>query len=133
MRVGNAGPHSINVTGTLGRAVHFYGGGGGRGAKFGIENNDLKDTRMPRGELVVTVPRKAHVWVKMTDGDVIATHTAGELEVITVTRTITVRRTLAARRVGGDTIGADQDHGDLVRYGRAVAAVVWRSPRSTEP
>ena len=82
---------SIGVSGTVDKNAHFFGAGGGTGAKLGIENIDPKDTRMARGDLVVTVPRNAHVWVKMTDGDVIATHTAGELEVITVTGTITVQ------------------------------------------
>lgn len=82
---------SIRLTGSVGRNAHLFGGGGGRGAKFGIENNDPKDTGMPHGDLVVTVPRKAHVWVKMTDGEVTASHTAGELDVITVTGTITVQ------------------------------------------
>lgn len=82
---------SIMVTGTIAKSAHFYGGGSGRGAKLGIENNDPKDTRMARGDLVVTVPRKAHVWVKMTDGEVLATHTAGELEVITVAGSITIQ------------------------------------------
>ena len=79
---------SIRVTGSIGRNSHFFGGSGGRGAKLGVENNDSTDTGMPHGDLVVTVPRKAHVWIKMTDGEVIATHTAGELDVITVTGTI---------------------------------------------
>lgn len=82
---------SIMVTGSMNKTSHFFGGGSGRGAKLGVENNDPKDTRMPRGDLVVTVPRKAHVWIKMTDGDVTATHTAGELEVITVAGSVTVQ------------------------------------------
>lgn len=82
---------SIRVTGTIEKSAHFFGAGGGQGAKLGVENVDAQDTRLAHGDLVVTVPRKAHVWVKMTSGDVTVAHTAGELEVITVSGTIGVK------------------------------------------
>lgn len=81
---------SIRVTGTVDRGVHFFGGGAGHGAKLGVENDDIRSTAIPSGDLTVTVPRKAHVWVKMTDGAVHASGTTGELEVVTVTGTIDV-------------------------------------------
>ena len=81
---------SIRISGTVGRGAHFFAGGAGHGAKLGVENYDSTSTALPHGDLVVTVPRKAHVWIKMTDGQVLANKTAGELEVITVTGTIAV-------------------------------------------
>lgn len=82
---------SIRVSGKVGRGAHFFGGGSGRSAKVGIEWDDHSNTVLPHGELVVTVPRMAHVWVKMTDGEMIAINTAGELDVITVTGSVTVQ------------------------------------------
>jgi DUF4097 and DUF4098 domain-containing protein YvlB len=82
---------SIRVTGKLGRNSHYFGGGSGRGAKLGIEADNPKDTAMPSGDIVVTVPRKAHVWIKMTDGDITVTNTAGELEVYAVTGSVMVQ------------------------------------------
>jgi len=82
---------SIRVAGTIGRGAHFFGGGAGRGAKLGVENYDSANTTLAHGDLVVTVPRRAHVWIKMTDGQVLAVRTAGELDVITVTGTIAVQ------------------------------------------
>ena len=95
---------SIRITGTVGPASRFFAGGTGRAAKLGVESVDLKQTALPSADLVVTVPRQAHVWIKMTDGRVTAAHTAGELEVITVTGTITVQD--AAGVVSVETIDA---------------------------
>ena len=82
---------SIRVSGTIAPNSRFFGGGGGKSAKLGVENFDVKDTALARGALVVTVPRQAHVWIKMTEGEVTAVGTAGELEVITVSGSISVK------------------------------------------
>lgn len=82
---------SIRVSGTVAPSSRFFGGGMGRGAKLGVDNFDVRDTTLARGALVVTVPRLAHVWIKMTEGQVTAAGTAGELEVITVAGSITVQ------------------------------------------
>jgi hypothetical protein len=95
---------SIRVSGSIARGAHFFGGGAGRGAKLGVENYDSTNTTLPHGDLVVTVPRKAHVWIKMTDGQVVASKTAGELDVITVTGSIAVQD--AAGVVSVETIDA---------------------------
>lgn len=124
---------SIQVTGNTARNAHFVGFSGAGIAKLAIEGNDPKDTGIPRGDLVVTVPRKAHTWVKMTDGDVRAAHTAGELEIITVTGSIaaedaqgvvsvetidasvTLTRVTGAVRIhsGGGPVVLGQVHGTL--------------------
>ena len=96
---------SIRVSGTIGRGAHFFGGGAGRGAKLGVENYDSTNTTLAHGDLIVTVPRKAHVWIKMTDGQVLAARTAGELDVITVTGNIAVQD--AEGVVSVETIDAD--------------------------
>jgi DUF4097 and DUF4098 domain-containing protein YvlB len=95
---------SIRVAGRLAKGARFYGAGGLRGAKIGVDNLDPGNRNLPRADLVVTVPRKAHLWVKMTDGAVVATGTGGELEIITVSGTITVRD--AAGVVSVETIDA---------------------------
>ena len=82
---------SVRVTGSVVRGAHFFGGGSGQSAKFGVEWDDHNRTALPHGEFVVTVPRKAHVWVKMTNGTVTATGTAGEFEAITVSGSIAVQ------------------------------------------
>ena len=82
---------SVRVTGTVVRGAHYFGGGSGGGAKFGVEWDDHNRTTLPHADFVVTVPRKAKVWVKMTDGDIVAANTAGEFEAITVTGSIVVQ------------------------------------------
>jgi DUF4097 and DUF4098 domain-containing protein YvlB len=96
---------SIRVTGSLGKGTRFYGAGGLRGAKIGVDNIDPGNRELPSGDLVVTAPRKAHLWVKMTDGTVVATATGGELEIITVSGTVTVRD--ASGVVSVETIDAE--------------------------
>jgi DUF4097 and DUF4098 domain-containing protein YvlB len=95
---------SIRVSGTIGRNSSYFGGGSGAGAKFGVENMDPKDTRLAEADLVVTVPRRARVWVKMTDGTFSGQGGGGELEVITVAGAITV--TGATGVVAVETIDA---------------------------
>jgi hypothetical protein len=82
---------SIRVQGTTVRGTHFFGAGGGAGAKLGVENDDPAIDLPAHADLVVTVPRLAHVWVKMTDGQVVAAGTAGQLDVITVAGTIAIQ------------------------------------------
>lgn len=96
---------SIEVHGKVGRGAHLYAGGSGPSAKVGIDWDDHANTAIPHGDLVVTVPRKARVWVKMTDGDVVAVGTEGELDVITVTGSIAVRE--ARGVVSVETIDAN--------------------------
>ena len=82
---------SIRVQGTTAKSTHFFGAGSGAGAKFGVENDDPAMDAPAHGDLVVTVPRRAHSWVKMTDGQVVAAGTAGQLDVITVTGSIAIQ------------------------------------------
>ncbi len=80
---------SIQATGTTARNARLVGNGGVN-AKFNVESNDAKDAGTARADLTIMVPRKARVSIKMTDGDAKATHTTGELEIITGAGTITV-------------------------------------------
>jgi DUF4097 and DUF4098 domain-containing protein YvlB len=82
---------SIRVTGAVGAHTHLFGAASQSGAKLGIESDKPGDPALPFADIVVTVPRRAHVWVKMTDGAVTATNTSGELEVYTVTGSVTVQ------------------------------------------
>jgi DUF4097 and DUF4098 domain-containing protein YvlB len=82
---------SIRVQGTIAKGTHFFGAGAGTGAKFGVENDDPAINAPARGDLVVMAPRRAHLWVKMTDGQVVAVGSAGELDVITVTGIVAIQ------------------------------------------
>jgi DUF4097 and DUF4098 domain-containing protein YvlB len=82
---------SIDVTGTVGATASMFGGGNREYAKFGIEPLRTGDAQLPVADLVITVPRRAHVWVKMTTGTIDCAGTEGELELYTVGGSITVR------------------------------------------
>jgi len=83
---------SIDVTGTVGKNSSFHGGGGGAGAKIFVEPRVPNDSVLPDGNLTVSVPKRARVWVKMTMGTIDAAGTTGELELYTVGGSITVER-----------------------------------------
>ncbi len=83
---------SIAVNGTMGADGSFFGGGSRSGVKFGVEPFKAGDTRLLQADWLVTIPRKAHVWVKMTDGVIETDGTAGELELYSVGGSIAVRR-----------------------------------------
>jgi len=54
---------SIVVTGTVDESGRFYLGGGGRGAKMGVEPR-MNDTDRVDAQLEVRVPTRARVWIK---------------------------------------------------------------------
>jgi DUF4097 and DUF4098 domain-containing protein YvlB len=83
---------SIDIEGTLGANVVFFGGGGGALAKMGIENRNPKDTTLPGADLTVSVPRKTRLWVKLTTGVIEATGGTGELELYAVGGSISISR-----------------------------------------
>ncbi len=103
---------SIRVSGRAGHGAHFYGGSFQHSAKFGVEMDDRADTSLASGELTVTVPRKAHVLIKMTDGEATAINTAGVLEVVTVAGSISVRAAQGTVSVRGDRAHCDDADGD---------------------
>lgn len=82
---------SIAVEGVTGRNGKFFGGSGGSSAKLGIDARNLKDVTLPGGDLTVTVPRRARVWIKMTTGHIDAEGVTGELEAFVVGGSVAVR------------------------------------------
>lgn len=81
---------SILVEGTVAKGSNFFGGGGQGSAKLGVEQPNKRSTTLARGELVVTVPRRAQVFVKATDAIIETSHTYGDLELLTVGGRVTV-------------------------------------------
>ncbi len=81
---------SVAVSGTLpARGASFYMGGGRRGVKVGVElAGDL-----PAGDgpaLEVRVPRRARVWVKAATAGIAIEGVTGEVDVSSVSGTVTV-------------------------------------------
>ena len=83
---------SIDIAGTIADSTSMFGGGDREHSKFGVGPIRTDDTRLPSADWVVTVPRKARVWVKMTSGTIESDGTEGELELYDVGGSITVRR-----------------------------------------
>ncbi|MBC7840876.1 MAG: DUF4097 family beta strand repeat protein [Gemmatimonadaceae bacterium] len=118
---------SIDVSGTMSASASLFGGGNREYAKFGIEPLRTGDTRLPEADLVVTVPRAAHVWVKMTAGTIETDGTAGEIELYTVGGRIIVQRATGVTSVesidASVTISASR--GDIrVRGGKGALQLV---------
>ena len=117
---------SIAVAGTIGASSAMFGGGRNDYVKLGVEPLRTGDTNPAEADLSVTVPRRAHVWVKMTVGAIEASGTAGELELYAVGGSITVRQ--ASGVVSVESIDAavhlDAVRGDIrVRGGKAPMTV----------
>lgn len=82
---------SVMVRGTMGPKSSFFGGGARTHIKLGVESRVASDTVLPSVDWEVTVPRNARLWIKMIDGALLASGTAGELEMYTVRGSIEVR------------------------------------------
>ncbi len=113
---------SIDVTGTIGPTASVFGGGNRDYAKFGVEPLRAGDTQLAEADWVVTVPLRAHAWVKMTAGAIETDGTQGEVELYAVGGSITVRR--ASGNTSVESIDAavsiEDSRGDLrVRGGKA--------------
>lgn len=93
---------SVAVTGEVpGAAGAFYAGGGGAGAKLGVES---RGTTPPRAELHVMVPRNARVWVKTDGATVDVAGVAGQVDVYSVGGRVQVAgpvRTLSVESMDG--------------------------------
>lgn len=81
---------SVRAVGYTAKGSHFFGGGGQRSAKLGVDQQASRANSLARGELVVTVPRRAQVWIKATDAVIESAHTYGDLEILTVGGRVTV-------------------------------------------
>ncbi|HYW50050.1 MAG TPA: hypothetical protein VE861_05555 [Gemmatimonadaceae bacterium] len=117
---------SIDVTGTLGETASMFGGGDREHVKFGVESLRTGDNRLPSADLLVTVPRRARLWVKATVADVEVSGTAGELEVYAVGGSITVRNSSGVMSLESidAPVQVDSSRGDLrVRSGKAPVAL----------
>ncbi len=113
---------SIAVAGSIGANSSMFGGGRSDYVKFGVEPLRSGDTNPAEADWSVTVPRRAHVWVKMTVGTIETVGTSGELELYAVGGSITVRQ--ASGVVSVESIDAavqlDAVRGDIrVRGGKA--------------
>lgn len=114
---------SITVRGTIGREASMFGGGDRSHVKLGVENIRTGDTKLPEADWLVTVPRKAHVWVKVTNGVIETDGTAGELELYAVGGRIAVTHATGVTSVESidATVHINSTSGDLrVRGGKAA-------------
>ncbi len=132
VRVGVWDRDSIAISGTIGKASSMFGGGTRAYVKFGVEPLRTGDSKLAEADWVVTIPRKAHLWVKLTNGEIETDGTSGETELYAIGGRITVRR--ASGVVSVESIDAavtlDDVSGDVrVRGGKA--AVVLRNVRGT--
>jgi hypothetical protein len=75
---------SIHFAGTLGANAAVFGGGARTHVKLGVEARSHTDSTIPAAQVVVQVPRRARLWVKMIDGDLAVSGTTVELEAYTV-------------------------------------------------
>ncbi len=82
---------SVQVDGTIGASSMMFGGGDRDFVKFGVDPLKKGTNVMASAELVVTVPRKARLWVKMTSGVIDADGNEGELELYAVGGSISAR------------------------------------------
>lgn len=117
---------SVDMTGTLGANASLFGGGEASHVKLGVEAHDMRDGTLPRATLVVRVPRRARVWVKMIDGALAVRGTRAELEAYTI------RGRVEVQDVGGSTtiesidapVTLSQATGDVrIRGSRAVVSL----------
>lgn len=106
---------SVHVSGTTGAMSSMFGGGDRDHLKLGVEPVRTGDTKMPEADWLVTIPRKAHVWVKMTTGVIEAEGTAGELELYAVGGSISVKRASGVTSVESidATVNIESTSGDL--------------------
>ena len=117
---------SIGVSGTIGAASSMFGGGRADFVKFGVEPLRSGDPNLAEAEWIVSVPRRAHVWVKMTVGSIETDSTEGELELYAVGGSIIVRRASGVVSVESIDAGVQIDgvRGDLrVRSGKAATVI----------
>ncbi len=113
---------SIDVLGSIGTTASAFGGGTREYAKFGVEPLRTGDTKPAYASWVVTVPLRAHVWVKMTAGVIETAGTQGELELYAVGGSISVRRASGTTSVESidAAVRIDSSRGDVrVRGGKA--------------
>ena len=106
---------SVDIRGTTGSMSSMFGGGNRDFVKMGVEPIRTGDTKMAEADWLVTVPRKAHVWVKMTTGAIETEGTAGELELYAVGGSISVERASGVTSVESidATVKIESTTGDL--------------------
>lgn len=96
---------SIVVVGRIPpRGGRFFGGGGGRGAKLGVEGQDPSLTG-PGSDLEVRMPRGARVWIKSASANVEISNLGGEVEANCLTGSIRVEgapRVATLESIDGD-------------------------------
>jgi DUF4097 and DUF4098 domain-containing protein YvlB len=75
---------SVHLAGTLGANASLFGGGARTHVKLGVEARTNADATIPVADVVVRVPRRARVWIKMIDGTLTVRGLQQELEAYTV-------------------------------------------------
>lgn len=80
---------SVDVRLTPAPGTWLDGGGGRRGAKYSLQSRD--SNVLPSGDMQVRVPRRARLWIKSTTATVEVAGLHGELEVLQVSGSTTVR------------------------------------------
>ncbi len=117
---------SIAVVAMIPRgAGSFFGGGGGRFAKMGIEGQDPSLTG-PGSELDVKVPRGARVWIKSASARVELTNLGGEVEATSVTGSIELNgapRVTTLESIDGDVTVSGAATVVRIRTGAGVVKV----------
>ena len=91
VRVAGTSGDSVVVSGTVPADQEFHGGGGARGVKLGVWDDDARGPAAP-SELEVRVPRRSRVWVKAGhSADVEVSDVVGGLDLNIVAGTVRVR------------------------------------------
>ncbi|MBW7933086.1 MAG: hypothetical protein H3C62_05615 [Gemmatimonadaceae bacterium] len=94
---------SIVVTGTIASKAQFYFGGGARGAKGGVEGDGIS----AMADLLVKVPRRAQLWVRGGDADVVVEGVTGMLDCGSAGGRVQIQS-------GGNEVTAETMGGDLI-------------------
>ena len=117
---------SIAITGTIGARSEMFGGGDRDHVKLGVEPIRTGDPALASADLLVTVPRRARLWIKATVATIDVQGIAGELEAYAVGGSITVQN--ASGVISLESLDApvqvDSVRGDLrIRGGKAPVVV----------
>jgi hypothetical protein len=82
---------SVAIEAGLGPKAQLVGGVAGSAGTYAVEFVDPTSEGLPQAKVILTVPRRATVWVKSTTASVVVTGGAGQLDVLTVSGRTMVR------------------------------------------
>ncbi len=123
---------SVQITGSVGAASSMFGGGDRDHVKFGVDPIRTGDVALASADLLVMVPRKARLWVKMTSGVIDVDGSEGELELYAVGGSISVRNTRGVVSIESidAVVTVDASSGDL-RVRGSKAPITLRNVTGT--